>query len=242
MNMLATEMSYTTRKSNRAKYLRANIDHLGKVELVVPRRMSLKEAHYWMQQNMNWVNERRQHIVAQRSLPAEVDSPLPTQIPIESINQTFSVKYKLSDDCMRTKLTCDYAGSSINITAYDRQKAHTALEKWLAGLAKKILLTRLDMLSQAYNLPFNKGFVRKQKTRWGSCSSQHNINLNRNLVFLNQSLVDYLITHELCHTVHFDHSKRFWQLVGTYQPDYKVLDRTLNSMTNRIPAWVLADN
>jgi len=84
--------------------------------------------------------------------------------------------------------------------------------------AKTTLVKRLKWLASKYGLSYNRVFIRNQKTRWGSCSSKNNISLNMKLVRLPDELVDYVILHELAHTIKKDHSKAFWaemdKLVG----------------------------
>lgn len=84
--------------------------------------------------------------------------------------------------------------------------------------AKKTLVKRLKWLASKYGFSYNRVFIRNQKTRWGSCSSKNNISLNMKLVRLPDELVDYVILHELAHTIKKDHSKAFWaemdKLVG----------------------------
>ena len=70
--------------------------------------------------------------------------------------------------------------------------------------------------------------VKGQKTRWGSCSSKHNINLNWHLIFLREDLIDYLLVHELMHLHEMNHSVRFWNWVEKYCPNYEKLDKELN--------------
>ena len=72
--------------------------------------------------------------------------------------------------------------------------------------------------------PFAHGQVRIKNTRrmWGSCSSKKNLNFNWRLVQLPTELADYVIVHELCHTVHLNHSRAFWELVGQILPDWDV--------------------
>lgn len=71
--------------------------------------------------------------------------------------------------------------------------------------------------------------IRNQKTRWGSCSSNGNLNFNYKIIFLPDYLAEYLIIHELCHLVHLDHSKNFWNLVGEMFPDYKKAQKELKA-------------
>ena len=68
---------------------------------------------------------------------------------------------------------------------------------------------------------YNKITLRRQKTRWGSCSSKKNLNFNWQLVYFEPKIIDYVIIHELAHLTHMNHSKNFWQLVEKYDPEYK---------------------
>ena len=67
-------------------------------------------------------------------------------------------------------------------------------------VARKVLCRRIGELAQLHNFVYNRVSIRKQKTRWGSCSSKNNINLNMNLLHLPPELMDYVLLHELVHT------------------------------------------
>lgn len=93
--------------------------------------------------------------------------------------------------------------------------------------AKKKLTNRLKQLAVQHGFTYNKVYIRNQKTRWGSCSSNNNISLNIKLVLLPDELVDYVILHELMHTRIHDHSKRFWAELDKYVGDGKVMAKKL---------------
>ena len=65
-------------------------------------------------------------------------------------------------------------------------------------------------------------------TRWGVCNKKNKtITLNLELIKKDIKYLDYVIVHELCHFIHFDHSKEFWNLVSKYCPNYKQLRKEM---------------
>lgn len=94
--------------------------------------------------------------------------------------------------------------------------------------AINIINQRVRILSEQTGLYPKKVNYRNQKTRWGSCSSNSRITLNWKLIAFDQSLIDYVIVHELCHISHPNHSKRFWTLVESHCPEYKLFNQQLN--------------
>ena len=93
--------------------------------------------------------------------------------------------------------------------------------------AKNYLCPRVDFLAKKFGFNYKKVFLKNQKTRFGSCSFQNNINLNINLLNYDFDVIDYVIIHELVHTRIKDHSHRFWQEVEKYCPNYKELRKKL---------------
>jgi len=96
---------------------------------------------------------------------------------------------------------------------------------------------RLRALSEHTGMHHRSVSVRRQKTRWASCSRRKAISLNVKLLFLPPVLADYVLLHELCHTIELNHSKRFWALVARHCPDYQRHDAMLRDMWDRIPRW-----
>ena len=79
--------------------------------------------------------------------------------------------------------------------------------------AKEILPQRLAQLAKEHGLKYKSVTIRDIKSRWGSCSNLGAISLSIYLVLLTQELIDYVLLHELCHTVEFNHSTRFWEML-----------------------------
>ena len=103
------------------------------------------------------------------------------------------------------------------------------LDNYDKNLARKMLIDRLIKISKKTGLSFNKVSIRNQKTRWGSCSFANNISLNIKLINLPEKLIDYVIYHELVHTVEKNHSSNFWNLLNHYLPESKKLNKELNN-------------
>jgi predicted metal-dependent hydrolase len=80
--------------------------------------------------------------------------------------------------------------------------------------------------------------VRSQKRRWGSCTRNAQIRLNYKLILLPPELADYVMLHELCHTVHLDHARGFWNLLQSHLPEARRLDKALNDAWRVLPAWM----
>lgn len=100
-------------------------------------------------------------------------------------------------------------------------EAGSALEHWFRSMARLLINQRVRVINQTLNLSYNRIFIKGQKTRWGSCSRQKNLNFNWRLVMAPLPVLDYVVAHELLHLAEPNHSKRFWALVEEICPDYK---------------------
>lgn len=103
---------------------------------------------------------------------------------------------------------------------------------FLTQVAKAELPRRFQEVAAALPFHWNRLFIRSQKTKWGTCSSKGNISLNWRLIMCPPHILEYLIIHELCHTVHMNHSKQFWNLVRSHYPAVEEAHRWLKSQGN----------
>lgn len=112
------------------------------------------------------------------------------------------------------------------------EKEHEAFSKHSTEInraeARKKLVNRLNELSEQHGFSYNKVFMRSQKTRWGSCSSKNNINLNMKLVRLPDEMIDYVLLHELVHTRIKNHTNAFWAELNKFVGDAKGMSKKMN--------------
>lgn len=94
-------------------------------------------------------------------------------------------------------------------------------EKWLKYIAGVYIRPRVAELSEKLLLPFNRLFIRSQKRKWGNCSADKNISINWRIIKAPSFVIDYVIIHELCHTVIMKHTVKFETLLNSHYPDYK---------------------
>ncbi len=104
----------------------------------------------------------------------------------------------------------------------------TVLYAALLKEANCLLKKRTQLLAAQANLIPTSISIKNYKARWGACDVLGNIQLNWRLILCPLSTIDYVITHELVHLKHFDHSKAFWSLVQYHMPNYLVHKRWLN--------------
>ena len=112
-----------------------------------------------------------------------------------------------------------------------QQKLWAIVIKVMQIEAKRILPSRVKRLATQHGFQYASVKVSKARTRWGSCSSKKQLNLSVSLMFLPEYLIDYVILHELCHTVEMSHNKRFWALLD------KVANGNARQLRKELSQW-----
>ena len=104
------------------------------------------------------------------------------------------------------------------------------IEKWYRKVAEEVLVERVNYLANQLRLrPLNIK-TNNNKTRWGVCDSHGNIAINWRAIFLPPNLLDYIVVHELCHLLEFNHTPAFWNVVSNVIPDYQILRKHLKCL------------
>ena len=221
---------YTVRVSARAKRAHLKVLPPGKVEVVIPKRFSRQRVAPFVAEHRQWLN----HHLRQMQVRFGQQPLLPEIIALPALGEEWRVRVT---EGARTGVR-SAVGGEMQLVYHDPAAVPAELQRWLQRRARDTLPTWLRAVSEEFALPFNRVTIRGQRTRWGSCSSQKNINLNRAMLLLDTETVRYLMIHELCHTVHLNHSPQFWALVGRCMPEYAAIDRRLRRAMDGLPRWV----
>ena len=111
----------------------------------------------------------------------------------------------------------------------DEEAVRAALKAALSRLALTRIRQRLDEYAPGIGVPYGRVAIRDQKSRWGSCSAKRNLNFNWKLIMAPEEALSYVVIHELCHLIEFNHSPRFWSLVRERMPEYEYWKKWLKA-------------
>lgn len=226
---------FSVRESGRAKRLSIKVFPRGRVEVVVPRRTRPADVEAFVSENQEWIARARESFAANHP-PEEFE--LPTLIRLPAIDRVTRVRYARRRDAASVRYSQSRDVLTLGGNTGSDKHCIAALRRWLSATAKREFEPRLQALSILTESPFEKMHVRAQRSCWGSRSSSGTISLNLCLLFLDPALLRYLLIHELSHGQHMNHSKRFWNRVGKFEPDYRRLDRQLTEAWRQVPAWL----
>ena len=245
---------YRVRESKRAKHVSIKISVAGEVEVVIPPRFDRKQLPTILEKRRSWIIETRARLLRDRAQAPDdwhIEKPDTVLFRWRSTSLSDTPDVESDRDIETWVVRYQSAGGDRTLCVPEKNNRLTirgntehlpacqgVLRKWLAHRAKRDLTPWLRQLGFDLDLPCNRISVRGQKTRWASCSSRKDISLNYKLLFLPQPLVHYVLVHELCHTVHMNHSKDFWALVAEKQPDYKWRKDQLKKAWRYVPKWV----
>lgn len=193
------------------------------VRVSIPYRVSFSEGENFLLKNIEWVRTKYNELKFKFNFfDQQVIETLFGNIHIYIDNQGIK-GYKLVREPGRFYLY--FAGDSASIEF--QQYMHRHVIRLVRQQSLDYLSERTRALAFQYRLSYQQIKLSSALGRWGSCSGSNSISLNYRLVFLPQELCDYVILHELAHTVHKNHSAMYWAFLASMVPDYEVRRRQL---------------
>ena len=228
------------RVSRRARRLSVRVYPDARVEVVVPARARAREVQHFIAEHRQWIDDKR--AAALRRRPAPEPFP-PANLHFAATRESW--RLHLAGGAGRLRIAeVESAGDRILSVSGRLTPAElrVALRAWLVRAAQARLTPRVAALAQTVGTRFARVSIRRQRSRWGSCSVRGTISLNACLLFHRPEVVDYLIVHELSHVRHMNHSVRFWQAVEQHCPGWRALDRELVEGWRHVPRWAFHED
>lgn len=201
------------------------VERDGSVTVRAPLKMSVKMIEEFVMKHADWV-EKKQTDVA-NTVPEKVKQYqagerflfLGQEYPLEIVKGA-NKKLVLED--------------AFKLAELEQKNAEMLFQHWYRKQAAKIIIKRVKLLIKQYQLSVGAIRITSARTRWGSCSPKNNLSFSRRLVMTPLEVIDYVVVHELAHTIHHNHSKRFWKLVEKWMPDYKERRKQLRMYSKEV--------
>ncbi len=237
--MNQSSFNYSVRVSLRARHVRLAVSVQKGLEIIIPRGFDRKRIPDIIEGKRQWIRKAIEKVEQHaRFIPHDSEIKLPDHIVLQAINESWIVQYKEGE----TKRVGVYETGNgcllVRGNIQDKSASKAALRRYLVRKAHERLVPWLGEVSRETGISFNHVLIRCQKTRWGSCSRHKTISLNLKLLFVPMPLVRYIFIHELCHTIHMNHSQRYWKLVASKEAMYASLDKELKSEWRKMPHWI----
>ena len=229
-----SQYPYKAVYSKRAKYIRIKISRQGLLSVIVPEFTKVKLAHDFIRSKRVWIEKHLAKVDYQKQ------EKLPEILDLKLLHECWTIRYNESQVHESSSIKhLESAGHVLELLGNyeqlnDRTLITSYLNQWCKIKAKNIFNRMLQELAEEHGFHYHRLSIRAQKTRWGSCSQQKNINLNCKLLFMPEEVVRYVMIHELCHTIEMNHSSRFWTLVNDCDPNYKKNRNELKALGREI--------
>lgn len=179
------------------------------IQLTVPARFSMKQI-------LEVFDKMKPRLEALPKRPSQVFTPQ-SQFNTFSFSLNLETR-KVQNYYMSLKEGILYIGCPDGVDFNDVEVQQTIkiyIEKAMRYEANRLFPQKLSALAEQYNFSYSGLKINKSRSRWGSCSSKKGINLSYFCNLLPEYLIDFVMLHELCHTIEMNHGERFWKLLDS---------------------------
>jgi predicted metal-dependent hydrolase len=230
--------TYIVKENPRSRCVRLRMSVQEGLVITVPRGFDHGRIPGILDRKKRWL-ARATQVIAEQRARWEADPPdvAPAKVALAAIGQEWAVEYRPAGGRGVTALECP--GNRLLVTG-DTAKTSLCkglLKLWLRRKAREHLVPWLKRVADEKGFAFARASIREQRSRWGSCSRRGTISLNLKLLFLPPELVECVLVHELCHTLHHDHSPKFWARLRTLFPDSDAVNAQIGTAWRYVPVW-----
>lgn len=201
----------TINRSPRASRLSILVRPSG-VTVTLPARCSLREAMLFVDAKQQWIRSALERAKKRLVSPALILPPFSSRL--YTLNLTHQEDMRFDIRIKSGIIGVSYPASMDPRSEEVQKIVRKALEETWRIEAKVLLPEWVSRLAAQHGFRFSGLSVRNAVTRWGSCSGSNSISLSLHLMRLPDYLIDYIVLHELCHTVHKNHGPKFHALLN----------------------------
>ena len=228
------EPAWQVRESVRARRLTVRVLPGGRVEVVGPPGTHAATVQRFVARHRRWIERK---VADYGHADPGAREQLPAAVEFQATATRHAVEYPGGSGAPRL---VEKGGGIVVMGDVARiALARHVLQRWLLRTAHGSLVPWLQAVAAEQGLTATRIQVRRQRTRWGSCSRSGTLSVNACLMFQRPAVVRYLFLHELAHTRHMDHSRAFWRLVESLEPGWRALDRELATGWRSVPHWAI---
>jgi len=195
------------KRNSRARRLSISIKNSSGVRVTIPSTLSFRSAESFVLSKSKWIIEKVEYFNSKeiKFIQSGIYKTRNHTLHfIPSNNDKIVVRLKTPDINV-------YYPENIEISnEHVQSAAKRGIEHAYRAEAKEILPGKVKIIAEKFGYKYSRIAIKKASTRWGSCSAKNNINLSLFLMKLPDELIDYIILHELCHTIHKNHGPKFW--------------------------------
>ena len=201
----------TINKNRQATRFKITIKPDGMVRVTIPWIASFASGEKFLSEHLEWIAQTKEKLAQKKTapkliMPGHLFSTRNYHYHVSSIDvPRFKIRYAEKEKSVYFEFPLTQSIESDEM----QTKLKLAIENVLRFDAKQYLPTRIAELASSLGYKFQKVTIKNNKTNWGSCSNRRNINLNLHLMRLSDRLIDYIIVHELVHTIIPNHGAGF---------------------------------
>jgi predicted metal-dependent hydrolase len=208
------------------------------VIVTAPKRFPKRDIPNFVESNRRWIENSLMEV--ERLTPAVYRQWPPQQLNLQALSEVWHLAF-LSDLPGVTSVSSKVENDQrwcLSAESSDKCAVAAEIAERLMIMARAVLPPKLAEHAARHGLKYSKVQVRGQRSVWGSYSSTGTLSLNYKLLFLPSELVDYVLLHELAHTLYLNHSSKFWQQLEQFHPDARALDKRLKKAGRDVPPWL----
>ena len=223
------DISYRLLRSPRRRRLGLVVAEQG-VEVRIPQRCAERHGHQFLRDNIQWVREQLRRAEQRQAQVPDHHFAFGARFPWLGRSLELDRAARAGD----ARIDGGYIQLYCRTREPDAAQIQTALQKLYQREALALLTAKSRLFAAQLGLQFSSVKVRRTKSKWGHCTLRGELQYNWLVCLAPEPVVDYLVIHEVCHLQHHNHSRAFWDLVGTLCPDYRNLRRWLKENGHRL--------